>query len=148
MWINYRSMLVCPLGQYTCSTNLPKSSFKLLACFCWSLVLQKFLPELANFFTRIYPWHFATLLYDLVNLNLSADEEHGQMVLFSNLAIQLWPRWSISIFHQRANARSSQFLAAPSSFSPLRNFAKNYSIFENLLFAPFLLKWKGKYCEG
>ena len=49
MWINYRPMLVCPLGKYTCCTNLPKSSL-FLPFFSPTKI---FYPNLPIFYTDI-----------------------------------------------------------------------------------------------
>ena len=60
MWINYQFMAVCPLILIF----LHISSQKWLV-FANYFGLPNFLPQLANFFTRIhpsYPWHFATLM--------------------------------------------------------------------------------------
>ena len=59
MWINYQFMAVCPLILIF----LHISSRKWLV-FTNNFGLPNFLPQLANFFTRIYPsypWHFPTL---------------------------------------------------------------------------------------
>ena len=59
MWINYQFMEVCPLILISFAQISPK-----MACFAHNFGLPNFLPQLANFFTRIYPsypWHFPTL---------------------------------------------------------------------------------------
>ena len=56
MWINYESMLVCPLDL-----TLVAQIFQKVACF-WSS--PNLYPNLPIFFTRIYPsypWHFPSL---------------------------------------------------------------------------------------
>ena len=59
MWINYQFMAVCPL-----ILNFLHISSQKWLVFGNYFGLSNFLPQLANFFTRIYlsyPWHFATL---------------------------------------------------------------------------------------
>ena len=59
MWINYQFMAVCPL-----ILNLLHISSQKWLVFANYFGLPKFLPQLPNFFTRIYPsypWHFPTL---------------------------------------------------------------------------------------
>ena len=59
MWINYQFMAVCPL-----ILNFLHISSQKWLVFANYLSLPNFLPQLAIFFTRIYPsypWHFPTL---------------------------------------------------------------------------------------
>ena len=59
MWINYQFIAVCPL-----ILNVLHISPQKWLVFANYFGLPNFLPQLANFFTRIYPsypWHFPTL---------------------------------------------------------------------------------------
>ena len=59
MWINYQFMAVCPL-----ILNILHISSQKWLVFGNYFGLPNILPQLANFFTRIYPsypWHFPTL---------------------------------------------------------------------------------------
>ena len=75
-WINYQFMAVCPLILIF----LHISSQKWLV-FANYFGLPNFLPQLANFFTRIYPsypWHFPTLAAHMDNMvNMDAGLNGG-----------------------------------------------------------------------
>ena len=63
MWINYQFVAVCPL-----ILNFLHISSQKWLVFANFFGLPNFLPQLANFFTRIYPsylWHFPTLTWSL-----------------------------------------------------------------------------------
>ena len=60
IWINYQFMAVCPL-----ILNFLHISSKKWLVFANYFGLPNFLPQLPNFFTRIYPWHFPTLLLEV-----------------------------------------------------------------------------------
>ena len=65
MWINYQFTAVCPLILIFVHISSQKR-----LVFANHFGLPNFLPQLPNFFTRIYPsypWHFPTLIGFAVN---------------------------------------------------------------------------------
>ena len=84
MWINYQFMAVCPL-----ILNFLHISSQKWLVFANYFGLPNFLPQLPNFFTRIYPlypWHFPTLL---LGIQCNTTQYHA---ITSNLKI-----WHLSV---------------------------------------------------
>ena len=68
MWINYQFMAVCPL-----ILNFLHISPQKWLVFAYYFGLPNFLPQLANFFTWMYPsypWHFPTLDQSLTGVSI------------------------------------------------------------------------------
>ena len=57
-WINVDKLSI--YGSLSIDLKFVAHIFPKMACFCQLFCPPNFSPQLANFFTRIYPWHFPT----------------------------------------------------------------------------------------
>ena len=98
MWISYQFMAVCPLILNFLHISSPK----------WLVLadhfgLPNFLPQLANFFTRIYPsypWHFPTLMAWWIH-KTSADMHHWNQPILHREGVQAILLWKHQLLTPR-----------------------------------------------